>query len=75
MQGSSGDADIENVFVNTAWEGEGGMNKESSIETYTSPCVKQIASGNLLYDAGSSNLVLCDSLEEWDRVGGEREET
>ena len=31
-------------------------------------------SGNLLCDAGSSNLVLCDSLEEWEGVGGgERE--
>ena len=75
MQGRNRDSDIENRLTDTAWEGEGGMNKESSIETYTSPCVKQIASGNLLYDAGSSNLVLCDSLEEWDGVGGEREET
>ena len=30
-------------------------------------------SGNLLYDAGSSNLVLCDNLEGWDGVRGERE--
>ena len=31
-------------------------------------------SGNLLCDAGSSNLLLCDSLEEWEGVGGgERE--
>ena len=41
------------------------------METYTLPHVKQIASGNLLYDTGSSNLVLCDNLE--DRVGGGRE--
>ena len=31
--------------------------------------VKQIASGNLLYDARSSDQVLCDNLEGWDRVG------
>ena len=37
------------------------------------PCVKQIASGNLLYDSGSSNLELCDNLEIWDGMGGERE--
>ena len=43
------------------------------METYTSPYVKETASGNLLYDAGSSNLVLCDNLEGWDRVGGGRE--
>ena len=43
------------------------------METYTSPYVKETASGNLLYDAGSSNLVLGDNLEGWDGEGGERE--
>ena len=32
-----------------------------------------MASGNLLYAAGSSNPVLCDNLEGWDGVGGRRE--
>ena len=36
-------------------EGEGGVNRKNSLETYTLPCVKQTASGNLLYDAGDSN--------------------
>ena len=36
-------------------------------------CVCKIDSGNLLYDAGSSNQVLCDSLEGWDEVGNGRE--
>ena len=40
--------------------------RETGIETYTLPYVKQIASGNLPYDAGSSKLVLCDNLEGWD---------
>ena len=44
-------------------EGVGGMNFKSSMETYTLPYVKYIFSGNLLYAAGSSNLVLCDDLE------------
>ena len=35
-------------------EGESGANWESSMEAYTLPYVKQIASGNVLYDAGSS---------------------
>ena len=35
------------------------------------PYVKQIASQNLLCDAGSSTLALCDSLEGWDAVGGD----
>ena len=29
--------------------------------------MKQIASGNLLYDARSSNPMLCDNLKGWDR--------
>ena len=41
--------------VDTAGEGEGGTNGETSMETYTLPYVKYIASGNLLYDAGRSN--------------------
>ena len=37
-------------------EGEGGINAENSMETLIHlPYVKQIASGNLLYDSGSSN--------------------
>ena len=40
MQGSNDDADIEDRFVNTVWEGKGGMNRESSLETYTLPYVK-----------------------------------
>ena len=54
-------------------EGESGTKWESIIETYTLPYVKYIASLNLHYDAGSSNPVLCDNIEEWDWVGGKRE--
>ena len=32
--------------------------------------VQEIAGGNLLYDAESSNLVLCNNLEGWEGVGG-----
>ena len=73
LQGSNRDAYTESRPAGTEGEGEGGMNWESGIETYTLPYVKLIASGNLLYYAGSSKLVLCDSLEGWDRVGGGRE--
>ena len=41
--------------VDTAGEGEGGTNGETSMETYTLPYVKYIASGNSLYEAGRSN--------------------
>ena len=40
LQGRNRDADIENRLVETAREGEGGMNGESSIETYALPYVK-----------------------------------
>ena len=35
-------------------EGEAGTNWESSIDVYTLPCVKQIASGKLLHSTGRS---------------------
>ena len=59
--------------MDTVGEGVGGTNGESSIETHTLPYIKQIASGNLLSDTGSSNLVLCDNLDGWDGVGAEKE--
>ena len=40
LQGGNGDADIENVLVDTVGEGESGMNGESSINIYTLPCIK-----------------------------------
>ena len=43
------------------------------VEQIERPYVKEIASGNLLYDSGSSNLVLCDNLDGWDGVGGGRD--
>ena len=42
------------------------------METYILPYVKQIGSGNLLFEAGSRKPVLCDNLEEGDGVGGGR---
>ena len=63
----------ENRLVDTLEEGEGGINWESSIEKHTLSHAKQIASEIVLYDAGNSNLVLWDNLEEWDGMGGERE--
>ena len=40
LQGSNGDAGIKNRLVGTVREGEGGMNRESSIKTHTLPYVK-----------------------------------
>ena len=40
--------------------------------TYTLPCVKETASGDLLYNTGSSAWcsVLCDDLDGWDGGSG-----
>ena len=46
--------DTENRFLDTAGEGEGGMNWEGSIETYTLPYVKEPVNGKLLYNTGHS---------------------
>ena len=46
------------------------MERLSQKETYTLPYVKFDI---LLYDAGSSNLVLCDNQEGWDGVESGRE--
>ena len=40
LQGRNGDAGIENRIVNIVQEGESGMNRQSSINIYTLPCVK-----------------------------------
>ena len=42
-------------LVDIVGEGEGGTNGESSMKTYVLPYVKQIASGNFLYDSGNSD--------------------
>ena len=39
-----------NRLVNIVGEEEGGTNWESSTETYTLSCIKQIANENLMYD-------------------------
>ena len=55
---------VENGLVDTVWEREGG----SSIDIYTPPCVKWMASGKLLYSAGSS--ARCSVMAKMGRMGG-----
>ena len=62
MQGRNRDADIENG-LHIGWEGEDGMNWESSIDIYTLPCVKQIAGGTCCIAQGAH-------LDGWDGGGG-----
>ena len=52
-QGRNRGTDVENGWVGTVGEGKCGINREIRIDIYTLPCVKQIASGNLLYSTGA----------------------
>ena len=52
--GQDRDADIENRAVGVIGGEEGGANWEIGIDIYILPCVKLIASGNLLYSTGNS---------------------
>ena len=70
MQAGIETQDVENEYVDM---GCGGMNWEIKTDVCALPCVKQIASGSLLYSTSSSVLfdvqVLCDDLEGRGGVG------
>ena len=69
MQGSKGDTDVKNRFLDTVGEGEGGIIWENSIEIYTLPHVKSIVNGSMLFDTGNPNPVLWNNPEG--RIGKE----
>ena len=71
MQGSNGDADIQNRFVDTAGRRR-QWGKQRSMGAYTLPYVKQFASENFLYDSGNSSQgsVTTQSGEMGWEVGG-----
>ena len=54
MQGRNRDADVENGYVDTGGDREGGMNWGIGTDIYTLPYIKYIASGKSLYSTGSS---------------------
>ena len=63
MQRSKEDTDVKKRLLYSAGEGKGGMVWENSIETCTSPYVKQMTSGSSMHEAGHPNLVLRDNPE------------
>ena len=62
MQGRNRDSDTGNRLVDTAGEGEGGMDRENGIEIQTLPCVSRELMGSGCIAQGAQP-VLCDSLE------------
>ena len=62
LQGRNRDRDIEKGLMHRVREGESGANWETSIDMYTPPCVKQIASGKLLCNAEMFRDVQSDAL-------------
>ena len=73
MQSSSRDTDIKNRLVDTAGEGEGGKNWETSIKTYTLLAVcRRESSGKCLYNSGDPTWY-SDNLEGWDGVRNGKE--
>ena len=73
FQGSSREADREQICGHSGREREGGMNWERSIETYTPPHKIDSQWEFALWCRGL-NPALYDNLEGWDGVGGGRRE-
>ena len=67
LQGRSGDTDIENWLVDTAGEGESGMNGESCVNIYALFCVRWMAAKLLC----STTSPVWHSVMTWrGRMGG-----
>ena len=54
MQSRNRHADLENGHMDMGWGRGTVMNWEIGIDIYILPCVRQTASGNLIYSTGSS---------------------
>ena len=63
MQGSKGDTDVKNRFLDSVGEGERGKIWENSIETHTLLYEKWMTSVSSVHEAGHPKPVLCDNLE------------
>ena len=62
MRDSKRGTDVENSFMDSVGEGEGGMIWENGIETCIS-YVKRVASPSSMHDTGCSGLVHWDDPE------------
>ena len=65
LQGKNRDRDIENRPVNTAGEGDGGTNWESSVHLYTLPCAKQIAGSSRITQGAQPSALWSSTGVRW----------
>ena len=73
MEDKKRDTDMKNRLLDYERKSKGGMIWENRIETCTLPYVKQMASADLMHEAGHSKLVLWDNPEGWGGEGGGRQ--
>ena len=66
MQNRKRDTDVQNRFLDSVGEGEGGMFQENSIKTCILPMVKQITSPGWMHE--TSARVWCTGKTQRDRV-------
>ena len=69
MLGNKGDSDIKNRLLDSVGEGEGGMFRENSIETWILSRVKQITSPGRMHE--TSARAWCTGKTQRDGVGRE----
>ena len=71
MRDSKRDTDVQNSFLDSVGEDEGGMIWENGIETYVISYMKLITSPGSMQDTGCLWLVYWDDPEGWYGEGGE----
>ena len=72
MRDSKRDTDVQNSFLDSVGEGDGGMIWKNGIETCIISCMKRIASPGSMHDTGCLGLVHWDDPEGWYGEGGGR---
>ena len=72
MQNRKRDTDVQNRLLDSVGEGEGGMFRENSIETFILSRMKQITSRGWMHETKCSGLVQWEDPEGSGGEGGGR---
>ena len=65
MQNRKRDTDVQNRFLDSVGEGEGGMFRENSIETCILSRVKQITSPSLMHETSAQTWCPGKTQRDW----------